>query len=84
MRVWTGSAALSRTRKASIPTAPHFEQFARIAESTRQKGTRPDFSHAARPEAAEPLYERFCTELRALDVAVELSSAVGPRSRRVE
>lgn len=28
-------------------------------------------SGAARPEAAEPLYERFCAELRALGVLVE-------------
>ena len=46
-------------------------QFTLIADSRRQKGTRPDFSGAARPEAAEPLYERFCAELRALGVLVE-------------
>jgi D-tyrosyl-tRNA(Tyr) deacylase len=46
-------------------------QFTLIAESRRQKGTRPDFSHAARPEVAEPLYERFCAELRKHGVAVE-------------
>ncbi len=36
-----------------------------------EKGNRPSFSHAARPELAEPLYERLCTELRALGVPVE-------------
>jgi len=46
-------------------------QFTLIADSRRQKGTRPDFSHAARPEAAEPLYARFCAELRGLGVPVE-------------
>jgi D-tyrosyl-tRNA(Tyr) deacylase len=46
-------------------------QFTLIADSRRQKGTRPDFSKAARPEAAEPLYERFCTALRDLGVQVE-------------
>jgi D-tyrosyl-tRNA(Tyr) deacylase len=35
------------------------------------KGNRPDFSKAARPEAAEPLYERFCEELRDHGVSVE-------------
>ena len=42
-----------------------------IADSHRQKGTRPDFSGAARPEAAEPLYERFSEALRGLGLHVE-------------
>ena len=46
-------------------------QFTLIADSRRQKGTRPDFSGAARPEAAEPLYERFCEALRELGVPVQ-------------
>ena len=46
-------------------------QFTLIADSKGQKGTRPDFSKAARPEIAEPLYERFCHELRLLGVPVE-------------
>jgi D-aminoacyl-tRNA deacylase len=46
-------------------------QFTLIADSKRQKGTRPDFSHAARPEVAEPLYERFCAALRELGVTVQ-------------
>jgi D-aminoacyl-tRNA deacylase len=46
-------------------------QFTLIADSKRQKGTRPDFSQAARTEQAEPLYERFCEDLRALGVPVE-------------
>jgi D-tyrosyl-tRNA(Tyr) deacylase len=46
-------------------------QFTLIADSKRQKGTRPDFSKAARPEVAEPLYERFCQTLRDLGVPVE-------------
>jgi D-tyrosyl-tRNA(Tyr) deacylase len=45
-------------------------QFTLIADSRRQKGTRPDFSKAARPEVAEPLYQRFCEALRAEGVAV--------------
>jgi D-tyrosyl-tRNA(Tyr) deacylase len=35
-------------------------QFTLIADSKRQKGTRPDFSGAARREIAEPLYDHFC------------------------
>jgi D-tyrosyl-tRNA(Tyr) deacylase len=46
-------------------------QFTLIADSRRQKGTRPDFSKAARPEVAEPLYERFCQALRDLGVPVQ-------------
>jgi D-aminoacyl-tRNA deacylase len=46
-------------------------QFTLIADSRRQRGTRPDFSKAARPEIAEPLYERFCEELRRVGVPVE-------------
>ena len=42
-----------------------------IADSRRQKGTRPDFSKAARPEVAEPLYERFCEALHGLGVPVQ-------------
>jgi D-tyrosyl-tRNA(Tyr) deacylase len=44
-------------------------QFTLIADTA--KGNRPDFSKAARPEAAEPLYERFCEELRDHGVSVE-------------
>lgn len=44
-------------------------QFTLIADTA--KGNRPSFGAAARPEQAGPLYERFCTELRALGVPVE-------------
>ena len=44
-------------------------QFTLIADTKR--GTRPDFSKAARPEVAEPLYERFCEALRELGVPVQ-------------
>jgi len=44
-------------------------QFTLIADTA--KGNRPSFAEAAPPEQAEPLYERFCTELRALGVRVE-------------
>jgi D-aminoacyl-tRNA deacylase len=46
-------------------------QFTLIADSRRQRGNRPDFSGAAPRERAEPLYECFCEELRALAVPVE-------------
>jgi len=44
-------------------------QFTLIAGTA--KGNRPDFTKAARPEVAEPLYERFCDALRDLGVPVE-------------
>jgi D-tyrosyl-tRNA(Tyr) deacylase len=44
-------------------------QFTLIADTA--KGNRPSFSHAARAEQAEPLYERFCAELAGLGVPVE-------------
>jgi D-tyrosyl-tRNA(Tyr) deacylase len=46
-------------------------QFTLLGDSKRQKGTRPDFSKAARPEVAEPLYEHFCQALRGLGIQVE-------------
>jgi D-tyrosyl-tRNA(Tyr) deacylase len=44
-------------------------QFTLIADTA--KGNRPSFAAAARPEAAEPLYARFCEALRELGVQVE-------------
>ena len=44
-------------------------QFTLIADTA--KGNRPSFADAAPPEEAEPLYERFCDELRALGLPVE-------------
>ena len=46
-------------------------QFTLIADSRRQKGTRPDFSRAAPKDQAEPLYEHFCQVLRDLGVPVQ-------------
>jgi D-tyrosyl-tRNA(Tyr) deacylase len=36
-----------------------------------RKGRRPSFTNAARPEQAEPLYQRFCALLRAEGIPVE-------------
>lgn len=44
-------------------------QFTLIADTA--KGNRPSFGEAAPPEQAEPLYARFCAELRSLGVPVE-------------
>ena len=44
-------------------------QFTLIADTA--KGNRPSFADAATPELAEPIYERFCEELRAHGVPVE-------------
>ena len=44
-------------------------QFTLIADTG--KGNRPSFADSAPPEDAEPLYERFCAELRALGQPVE-------------
>jgi len=46
-------------------------QFTLIADSRRQKGTRPDFSKAARAEVAAPIYERFVDALRAEGVPTQ-------------
>jgi D-aminoacyl-tRNA deacylase len=43
-------------------------QFTLVADTA--KGNRPSFGEAAPPELAEPLYERFCTELRRLGLQV--------------
>ena len=44
-------------------------QFTLIADTA--KGNRPSFSHAARPERAEPLYQRFGSALGELGIHVE-------------
>jgi D-aminoacyl-tRNA deacylase len=55
-------------------TALVVSQFTLIADSKRQKGTRPSFTHAAKPEQAEPLYEAFIGALS--DAGIEVQSGV--------
>jgi D-tyrosyl-tRNA(Tyr) deacylase len=47
-----------------------------------RKGNRPSFTEAAPPAEAEPVYERFCDELRAL--GVEVATGVFGASMQVE
>ncbi len=62
--------------RARRPRVLCVSQFTLYGDTTR--GNRPSFIAAARPEHAEPLYERFCTRLNArrgvfgADMAVEL------------
>lgn len=51
-------------------------QFTLIADTA--KGNRPSFSDAARPERAEPMYERFCAGLREHGIEVA-TGAFGAR-----
>jgi len=46
-------------------------QFTLLADTSRGRGTRPDFSAAAAKCQAEPLYERFCEAMREFGVHVE-------------
>jgi len=57
--------SLLDTRGAALVVS----QFTLLADTT--KGNRPSFTEAARPDVAEPLFERFCAELRDLGVPVE-------------
>jgi len=54
-------------------------QFTLIVDGERQKGTRPDFSKAARPDVAEPLYVRFCEALRQAGVKEVETGVFGAR-----
>ncbi|HEY6069307.1 MAG TPA: D-aminoacyl-tRNA deacylase [Gaiellaceae bacterium] len=45
-------------------------QFTLITDPARKKGARPDFSGAARPDTAEPIYDRFRRALAAHGITV--------------
>jgi D-tyrosyl-tRNA(Tyr) deacylase len=66
-----GAGKFDRSLVDSGGGALVISQFTLISDSERQQGARPDFSGAAPREVAEPLYERFCAQLRALGVSVE-------------
>jgi D-tyrosyl-tRNA(Tyr) deacylase len=57
-------------------------QFTLLADSRRQKGTRPDFSAAAAATEAEPIYETFCRAL--CDVGVPVQTGVFGATMQVE
>ena len=65
----TGSATIPPARSRFTARSYYWDTL--LADSRRQRGTRPDFSHAAPREVAEPLYQRFCDALRAEGVPVQ-------------
>ena len=71
LRIFEDSGKFDRSLLDTGGAALVVSQFTLIADSKRQKGSRPDFSKAARREVAEPIYERFCAALRELGVHVE-------------
>jgi D-aminoacyl-tRNA deacylase len=71
LRIFEDSGKFDRSLLDTGGAALVVSQFTLIADSKRQKGTRPDFSKAARREVAEPLYEHFCAALRGVGIHVE-------------
>jgi D-aminoacyl-tRNA deacylase len=68
LRIFEAEGKFDRSLLDTGGEALVVSQFTLSADTA--KGNRPSFSDAARPEQAEPLYERFCEELRALGVPV--------------
>jgi D-tyrosyl-tRNA(Tyr) deacylase len=72
LRIFEGAdGKLDRSLLDTAGAALVVSQFTLVTDSSRGKGTRPDFSTAARPGDAEPVYDRFCTALREQGVRVE-------------
>jgi D-aminoacyl-tRNA deacylase len=70
LRIFENEAGkLDRSLRQTGGSALVVSQFTLLADT--EKGNRPSFSAAARPELAEPLYERFCAALRAQTIEVE-------------
>ena len=70
LRVFEHDGRFDRSLLDTGGAALVVSQFTLLADSRRQKGTRPDFSGAAKADAAEPLYEHFCETLRSLGIHV--------------
>jgi D-tyrosyl-tRNA(Tyr) deacylase len=70
LRVFADDAGLMNRDLAAVDGAALVvPQFTLYGDTRR--GRRPDFTAAARPEQAEPLFERFCASLAAAGVRVE-------------
>jgi D-tyrosyl-tRNA(Tyr) deacylase len=72
LRIFAADADEGRFDRSLLDTSREalvVSQFTLLADVS--KGNRPGFSSAARPEEAQPIYERFCDALRALGVTVQ-------------
>jgi D-tyrosyl-tRNA(Tyr) deacylase len=69
LRIFEADGKFDRSLLDTGGAALVVPQFTLIADTA--KGNRPSFAAAARPERAEPLYERFAATLRELGVPVE-------------
>ena len=72
----------SSTARSSRPVARRSSSASSRSSPTRPEGNRPGFSRAARPEVAEPLYERFCAALAAVGVPVATGVFGAPHGGR--